>query len=85
MKMTMQSDGSDETSISHFDHAQPPKKHPERVQQDLAEVEDVREKIRQFFEMRKCGFENETSVVFNNVSVEGSGTGVSIQKALETN
>ena len=81
----MQSDGSDETSISDFDHAQPPKKHPERVHQNPAEVEDVRERIRQFFEMRKCGFEDETSVVFNNISVEGSGTGVSVQTTLETN
>lgn len=80
----MQSDGSDETSGSDFDHAQPPKKHTERVQQNLKEVGNVREKIRQFLEMRKCGLENETSVVFNNISVEGSGTGVSIQTTLET-
>lgn len=85
MEMTIQSDTSDVKSISDFDHAQSPNKHPERVQQNLAEVEDVRERIRQFFEMRKCGFEDETSVVFNNISVEGSGTGVSIQTTLETN
>lgn len=81
----MQSDASDGKSISDFDHAQSPNKHPERVQQKLAEVEDVRERIRQFFETRKCGFEDETSVVFNNISVEGSGTGVSIHTTLETN
>lgn len=74
----MQSSGSDEKSIPGSDHAQSPDTYSERVKENLPEIENTREYVSRFLTMRKCGFENETRVVFNNISVEGSGTGVSI-------
>lgn len=82
METTIQSNGSDQKSISDSDHAQPADEDFEIVCQESSKVKIIRERIRRFFEMRKSGFENETSVVFNNISVEGSGTGVSIQTTL---
>jgi hypothetical protein len=83
--MTTQSDGSDEKSILNSDHAQPPDEYSEIAKKRSAGVENIRERTRRFLEKRRNGCENETSVVFNNISVEGSGTGVSIQTTLEIN
>lgn len=74
----MQSDGFDKKSIPGSNHAQSSDNYSERVKETLREVENTREKVGRFLEMRQCGFKNETRVVFNNISVEGSGTGVSI-------
>lgn len=80
----MQSDGFDKKSIPGSNHGHSSDIYSERVKERLREVENTRENVGKFLKMRKCGFENETRVVFNNISVEGSGTGVSIHNQVHT-
>lgn len=82
-KTATPSDGSVQKAVLADENAQLSEgPSSEKSFQPAAALETIAESIRKFFEIRKGGSSQDgTRVVFDNISVEGSGTGVSEDNA----
>ncbi|EED18472.1 ATP-binding cassette transporter, putative [Talaromyces stipitatus ATCC 10500] len=75
MDSSTPSEGSGDKLIMDDNNVEPLQEDSKSAEQKTLNGRNTKESIRQFFALRKSGIEYETTVVFNDISVEGIGTG----------